>query len=316
MKKTLTSHAAAAALLAAAAIPLSVQAAGAPAGVRLSHAQQMQAEAAAAKAGPAARTPRIRYRGGAVMTAPVNTIYVIYYGSFPLTGAANDTRAVLDDFFSGVGGSPQFNVNTTYHDANGAYIQNALHFDRNATVYLDNYSLGKSPRDADIPTIVANALQQGHLPVDDNAIYFVVTSPDATSRLVSGCAWHDGSTTLVPGHAIKYSSIPVYGGTQLNGCSGSVQNFGETNSPNNNLEADNALDSFMHELSEAVTDPLPPSGWTTLGGAENGDLCNFNYGSTYIAPNGTHANAHIGSRDFLVQTIWQNTGRGFCANTL
>ena len=261
-------------------------------------------------------TPKIRYKGGPVMTAAANTIYIIYYGSFPLTGSPNDTRVILNDFFSTIGGSAAYNVNTTYFDGNGAYIQNALHFDPVSTVYFDNYSKGKAIKDSDIPTIVKNTITQGHLPADDNAIYFVVTAPDATGNLNSGCAWHDGSTSLIPGHTIKYSSIPVYTGSKLNSCSGSIQNFGETNSPNDNLEADNALDSFMHELSEAVTDPLPASGWVTRGGAENGDLCNFNYGNAYIAPNGTHASVHIGSRDYLVQGIWQNTGRGFCANTL
>jgi hypothetical protein len=28
------------------------------------------------------------------------------------------------------------------------------------------------------------------------------------------------------------------------------------------------------------------------------------------------ANAHLGSRDYLIQEIWENTGAGFCANTL
>jgi hypothetical protein len=288
----------------------------APSRVRLPFAEQQAANAAAASGRAVAATPTIKYHNGAVMTARQNTIYVIWYGSFPNTGAANDTRAVMSDFFSNVGGSPQYNVNTTYYDKNGRYIHNALRYDAATTSYDDAYSLGPAPTDAQIPTIVKNAIAAGHLPADDRAVYFVVTSPDATSKLRSGCAWHDGSKTLVSGHAIKYSSIPVYGGASLQGCSGSVQNFGEQNSPNDNLEADNALDSFMHELSEAVSDPLPSSGWTTKNGSENGDLCNFNYGTTYLAPNGTHANAHIGSRDYLVQSIWQNTGAGFCANTL
>ena len=292
-------------------LPLAASAATPANTVRLPAGEaSAQAPAAAAAAG------RIKYHGGAVMTAPLNTIYIIYYGNFPVTGAANDTRTVLNDFFANIGGSPQFNVNTTYYDASNKHVVNALHFDPVATVYNDNYSLGKSIRDGDIATIVHNTLTAGHLPTDDNAIYFVVTAPDATARLVSGCAWHDGSKTLIAGHAIKYSSIPVYAGKQLNGCSGSVQNYKENNSPNDNLEADNALDSFMHELSEAITDPLPSSGWVTKGGAENGDLCNFNYGTTYLAPNGTHADAHIGNRDYLVQSIWQNTGKGFCANKL
>ena len=257
----------------------------------------------------------IRYQGGPVMTAASNTIYIIYYGNFPDTGSPTDTRTILNDFFSSIGGSPQYNVNTTYYDASGTHIHDALSFDPVATVYDDPYSLGNKINDKQIPTIVKNALTAGGLPTDDNGIYFVVTSPDATSHLVQGCAWHDGSTSLIPGHAIKYASIPVYGGKKLDACSGSVQNFGEYNSPNNNLEADNALDSFMHELSETVTDPLPGSGWVFKNGSEVGDVCNFNYGATYLAANGTHADAHIGDRDYLVQTIWQNTGKGFCANT-
>ena len=289
----------------------------APARVRLPFAQQQAQAAAPAQAGAAAAAKKqaIKYNGGAVMTAPVNTIYVIWYGSFPVDGTGKDTRTVMSDFFAHIGGSGQYNVNTTYYDKNGQYVQNALRWDPATTSYDDAYSQGHAPTDAKIATIVKNAIVGGHLPADDNAVYFVVTSPDATSKLKSGCAWHDGSTTLVPGHAIKYSSIPVYTGASLQGCDGNVQKFKEQDSPNGNLEADNALDSFMHELSEAVSDPLPSSGWTTRTGSENGDLCNFNYGNTYLAPNGTHANTHLGTRDYLVQTIWQNTGAGFCANT-
>ena len=298
--------------------PVAAQAADAsadfhPAHIKLPYAEQ-QANLAAAAAQPTAKANKIKYHHGAVMTAPLNTIYVIWYGSFPVTGAANDTKTVMSDFFAHIGGSPQYNVNTTYYDASNKFIVNALHWDPATTSYDDNYSIGHSPTDNQIATIVHNAITNGHLPADDNAIYFVVTSPDAASKLRSGCAWHDGSTTLIPGHAIKYSSIPVYGGASLQGCDGNVQNFKEQNSPNDNLEADNALDSFMHELSEAVSDPLPATGWTTAGGAENGDLCNFNYGKTYLAPNGTHADAHIGTRDYLVQSIWLNIGTGRCAN--
>jgi len=62
-----------------------------------------------------------------------------------------------------------------------------------------------------------------------------------------------------------------------------------------------------------VTDPYGTA-WFGPGG-ENGDLCNFNYGTTYIAPNGTHANTHLGTRDYLVQTIFSNT-ENKCLNTL
>ncbi|HEY9028136.1 MAG TPA: hypothetical protein VIP05_27835 [Burkholderiaceae bacterium] len=301
------------AALLAAALPAVAAEDFKPARIKLPYAEQQAAMTTMAKS--AAAGARIKYHNGPVMTAPVNTIYVIWYGSFPVTGAANDTKTIMSDFFANIGGSPQYNVNTTYYDASKTFVKNALHWDPATTSYDDNYSVGHSPTDSQIITIVSNAIRGNHLPADDNAIYFVVTSPDATSKLRSGCAWHDGSSTLISGHKIKYSSIPVYGGSQLQGCDGNVQNFKEQNSPNDNLEADNALDSFMHELSEAITDPMPTTGWATRTGSENGDLCNFNYGTTYLAPNGTHADAHIGKRDYLVQTIWQNTGTGLCANT-
>jgi hypothetical protein len=34
------------------------------------------------------------------------------------------------------------------------------------------------------------------------------------------------------------------------------------------------------------------------------DLCNFNYGSTFLAPNGSHANQKFGNRNYLVQQLW------------
>jgi len=298
-------------LLASAAAPATKAPPGASLVIR-----QPYPGAAEAQPGAAGGGRKISYHGGPVMTSPLNTIYVIYYGSFPDTGARNDTVRILNDFFSHIGGSPAYNVNSTYTDGNGAPIPNVLAFDPATTVYNDAYSMGKAITDKDIPTIVKRTIKKGRLPLDENAIYFIVTSPDATGGLRYGCAWHDGSTTLIPGHTLKYSSIPVYTGTRLNSCSGNVAVYHETNSPNDNLEADNALDSFMHELSEAVSDPLPPAGWVTASGAENGDLCNFNYGAAYVSPNGTHASVHLGDRDYLVQAIWQNTGKGFCANGL
>jgi hypothetical protein len=117
----------------------------------------------------------------------------------------------------------------------------------------------------------------------------------------------------VTGKNIIYSAIPDFGGSALKGCDGNIVIYHENNSPNNNLGADDALDSFMHELSESVTDPNGNAWFGPKG--ENGDLCNFNYGTTYIAPNGTHANTHLADRDYLVQTIFSNS-QNKCLNTL
>jgi hypothetical protein len=152
--------------------------------------------------------------------------------------------------------------------------------------------------------------------VDATGIYFVVTATDVTipGFCNSFCAYHANSSTIVTGLDIKYSLIPDP--TQAcAGCDGNVAIYNQTITPNGDLGGDEMTDSIMHELSEAVTDP-DGSAWYTRRGAENGDLCNFKYGTTYTAPNGAIANAHLGSRDYLIQEIWENTGAGFCANTL
>ena len=83
-------------------------------------------------------------------------------------------------------------------------------------------------------------------------------------------------------------------------------------SPNGDIGADSVTDTLIHEISETVTDPNI-SAWYTKGGLENGDLCNFVYGQTFTAANGSHANQTFGNRQYLVQTIWANVGAGYCA---
>ncbi len=254
---------------------------------------------------------QISYHGGPIMTG-ANALYIIYYGAF---GAGkNGAVTIINDFFSNVGGSGNYNVNTTYYDKNNNFIINSLSFSPANNTYNDNYSIGKNIGRAGIEKIVANALNGGHFPVQAAAIYFVVTAPDVQGAEISGlCAFHSNSTKLVSGANIIYSAIPDFGGSALKSCDGNIQVFHENKSPNNNLGADDALDSFMHELSESVTDPDGTAWYGPKG--ENGDLCNFNYGTTYLAANGAHANTHLGGRDFLVQTIFSNTANQ-CLNTL
>jgi hypothetical protein len=229
------------------------------------------------------------YHGGPIMLG-TNALYIVYYGTFS-TGQ-NGTTTIINDFFSNIGGSGNYNVNTTYYDKNGDYIINSLSFSPTNNVYNDNYSIGKNIGNNGIERIVKRALTGGHLPVQTAAIYFVVTAPDVTGSEISGlCAFHGNSTKLVSGVNIIYSAIPDFAGAPLKACDGNIQIFHEKNSPNNNLGADDALDSFMHELSESVTDPDGNAWWGRNG--EVGDICNFNYGNTYIAPNGTHANSHL-----------------------
>lgn len=248
----------------------------------------------------------ITYHNGTILWN-VPTVYIVYYGSFATS--TNDI-AVINNFASLIGGTGQYNVNSTYYNAQNNFIKNQLLFNSATNTYQDNYSQGKNIKVGGIATIVKNAIAKAHWPSSTNAIYFVFTSPDVGGADISGaCGWHDWSTKITTGKTLAFSWVG-----EIAGCNGNEVIFHETNSPNNSLALDAALDTYMHELSEAATDPTG-KGWFTSNGSENGDLCNFVYGTTFLAPNGTHANVTLGSYNYLVQTIWQNTGAGFCANT-
>src|SRR5260221_11987227 len=62
------------------------------------------------KAPGTAATPQILWNGGPVLNQKTVPLYVVYYGSgFPST-----TKDIVNKFLDGLGGKPQFNVNTTY----------------------------------------------------------------------------------------------------------------------------------------------------------------------------------------------------------
>jgi hypothetical protein len=246
-------------------------------------------------------TTTIKYHGGPVLLGKV-PIYIIYYGDVP-----SGTQTIVDDFLANLGGSRQFDVNTTYYDPQGSITGNLY----NPVIATDNLSQGASLGSSSIPKIIQAAIANG-LKADATGVYFVVTAPDVkvSGFCTSFCAYH--TRTTINGTDIKYALIPDPG-QACNGCDGNFFLSGSTTTPNGDIGADEMTDSIMHELSETVTDP-DLNAWYTTNGAENGDLCNFKYGTTYIAKNGSTANAHLGSRDYLIQTIWENASPGFCAN--
>lgn len=244
------------------------------------------------------KTPTIKYHGGPVMTA-ATTLYIVYYGSF-----TTNQHNILDTFLQNIGGSPAFNVNTEYYDSQGQHVQNVLNYVPATNSYDDAYSLGKKligNANFDIE-ILHNAVTGGHLPADVNGIYMLTVSPDVKLGNV-WCAYHYHSNSIVTGQDIKYAVAADPPPSILRSCSGNVTNYHDKTSPNGDIGMDEVVDSLIHELSETVTDP-DINAWFTSGGSEVGDLCNFVYGTTFIAANGSHANHTFGSLNYLAQEIW------------
>ncbi len=76
---------------------------------------------------------------------------------------------------------------------------------------------------------------------------------------------------------------------------------------------------IAHEFFETVTDPTgmswfdstSPSGGGNTGGYENGDMCNFNFGSNLtLNANGSYSNVTLNNTNYLLQQQWQNQGGG------
>jgi len=280
---------------------------------------------AAAKSGSKTSSTQILYHGGPILNQS-NSVYVIYYGTFPST-----TQPIINDFLVGLNASQQYGVNSSYNIPNVAqstipgtyaFVAPAAAPAKNpsGSVYWDSYSHGTQLSNSSVPAIVSHAIAGG-LPANENGIYLVVTAPNVkiAGFCNSFCAYHTSSTTIYNGLHIRYALIPDP--TQkCSACNGGFAVYGDTVTPNNDFGADTMVDDIVHELSETVTDP-DISAWYTQSGAEDGDLCNYVYDTpkpslvkTVIVDGSTaHYNATLNGRNFLIQLIWKNSGTGYCA---
>jgi hypothetical protein len=86
-------------------------------------------------------------------------------------------------------------------------------------------------------------------------------------------------------------------------------------SPNGDSGADGMANTLSHEIEEAISDP-DLNAWFDSSGQENGDKCNFNFGATQTAGNGSQFNQTFGGHNWMLQQNWRNSGGGACAQHL
>jgi hypothetical protein len=241
----------------------------------------------------------ISYHGGPVVTGG-NKIYYIWYGNW----SGNSAPTILTDLASHIGGSPYFNINTTYYNGSNVHVANSVTYAGSTSVAYPN---GTSLSDSAIQSVVSNAISSGALPKDTGAVYFVLTSSDVTASsgfCTQYCGWHTHGT--ISGSDIKYAFVG-----NPDRCPSSCEE--QTSSPNGNAGADGMASIIAHELEEETTDP-DLNAWYDTRGAENADKCAWTFGSTYSAGGGL-GNMRLGSRDYLIQQNWVNASGGFCAKS-
>ena len=233
---------------------------------------------------PSASSPLIDH-GGKVLSS--SSTYAIWWGN---SGFPADEQTAIPSLLQGFGGSG-------YLATAGQYLRG----DTPTSTYIHAYADLSAPpaHGPSVNTIVnevASVLTAHHLTPDPNAIYFVFTS---NFPKLNYCAWHSaGSISSV---TVQVAYVPNT--TGVTGCAlpgGYTANNGLTQG------TQSIADSTAHEFMEAVTDPVPTSGWADKNGLEIADKCETSYGSLVTLNNA--------KTSWQLQGEWSNTAGG-CVET-
>jgi len=213
-------------------------------------------------------------------------------------------------FLNHIGGSPYFNINTTYYNASGTHVTNSVAY----TQFWANNSYnvpasGASVSDASMLSMLQYAFNNGKLTYNSGTLYLIFTK--GTVNLGGGfgtqyCAYHSWGNVTVAGvtHSVLYAAMPDdY--AKASACSSGAA------AANGDPHADAEVSTLVHEIEETTTD-MNGNAWYDSSGYENADKCAWTYGTTYTTSFGGTANVHLGTKDFLIQRNWVNSGSGGC----
>ena len=206
--------------------------------------------------GPAAAptaAAHLTYRGGPLLTAAA--VVTAFWGADWLAGEA-PLRTQVKDFFLFVMNSEVIDQLSEY-SVTGKAIGHGSHA---GSAVITDRKPGTSVTDAEIQALIKAEIKGGTLPAATaNSLYFVYLPPgvdvDLGGQLSCSnfCGYHDSI-----GGTIFYAVMPYPG------CSGCVGGL-------NVLDALTSTSS--HELCEAITDPVPGTGWYDDARGEIGDIC-------------------------------------------
>jgi serine protease len=247
----------------------------------------------------------LSYHGGTggigVETAP--RIYLVLWGSQWNNNDPSGEAAILESFYSGVGGSSWLNSVTQYCQGvptgtvfcNGAGTPAGNQSNTFASVWADNASAAPShPTQSQLAAeAVVAAAHFGNATASSNASvqYVIATATGNSSRgfKTQYCAYHS-STSSSSGN-IAYTNLPYI--TDAGASCGA--NF-------NGLGADAGITIVSgHEAAETISDQFPSTGWLDGSGAENGDKCAW-----ISSGQGAAADVALATGSFPVQSLWSN----------
>ena len=259
----------------------------------------------------------ITYHGGTVIANPsVTKVVVIYWAPnqiYPLqptgSGAGVNDNSLIGSFVNHLGGSSYFNINTTYYDAAGQHVQNAVQYTSYWSTGGDVAGPSASPTDANMISLIQAGITLGKIAYDPNTVYAILTGTGVNLGGGFGsqyCAYHTRGTTS---QGTAYYAAMPFNQQYPSACTSGLP------SPNADVAGNSEVNTLAHEIEETTTDARG-NAWYDNRGYENADKCAWTWGSTSTASNGGKYNMQFSDGKFyLVQQNWVNAGSGGCAKS-
>jgi hypothetical protein len=203
----------------------------------------------------AAGTPELSYRGGPLIENV--DIFTVFWGTKWQTGANAQMATKINEFFKFVVTSELMTQMDEYSVPKFKIGKGTFR----GTATITTPALHKTVSDSAIQHMLQQEIaSNSEFPQPTpNLLYFVYTQPGVAivqggSRSCTAfCGYHDN----VSGQ-IFYAAMPYPG---CSGCTGGLSAF------------DALTSTSSHEFCEAITDPVPGSGWYDDMNGEIGDIC-------------------------------------------
>jgi hypothetical protein len=198
-------------------------------------------------------SPRLTYRGGPLISAV--EAFLIFWGDAWRAEPQATLMGRLNDFIEYLVTSPLIDQLAEY-----SVQDHAIGHGKRAGAIALTTAPPATVSDADVRALLKDqiATNPAVAQPSPNTLYFVFLPPGVTSDLggasscVNFCGYHDSDA------GTNYAVMPF---PDCSGCSGGLEQF------------DALTTTTSHELCEAVTDPVPGTGWYDDSNGEIGDIC-------------------------------------------
>ena len=208
---------------------------------------------------PQTATPKLVYNGGALIKNV--KVYTIFWGkNWSSNAAFISLKTNINSFFTAILTSPLLDQLAEYSVTGSAIGPGSLTGSKTITTGAPKTHIA----DSLIRTTLTGWITAGTVPPwDANTLYFIYmdkgvkVTMGGSSSCTSFCGYHDAMSGK------KYYAVMPF--PSCAGCLGG-------------LSVQDALTgTSSHELCEAITDPVPPTGWYDNAHGEIGDICAWKF---------------------------------------